>query len=49
MLRIDDCLQVVINALVCGTLFLRTRLSPTSIDDAALYLAVIFFTLASML
>jgi ABC-type multidrug transport system ATPase subunit len=41
--------QVAFNAIVSSTLFLRTRLHPTNIDDANLYLAVTFFTLTSML
>lgn len=37
------------NAIVASTLFLRTRIHPNSIDNANLYLAVLFFTLTSML
>lgn len=41
--------QVAFNAIVAGTLFLRTRLHPNNLDDANLYLAVLFFSLTSML
>ena len=32
-----------------GTLFFRTRLHNNTVDDAELYLAVLFFTLTAML
>ena len=41
--------QVGFNAFVTGTLFFRTRLHTTTVDDAELYLAVLFFTLTAML
>jgi hypothetical protein len=34
---------------VTGTLFFRTRLHNNTVDDAELYLAVLFFTLTAML
>ncbi len=41
--------QVGFNAFVTGTLFFRTRLHTYNVDDANLYLAVLFFTLTAML
>lgn len=48
-LCIPPCVQVAFVAFVTATLFLRTRLHPTSLNDGNLYLATLFYALVHMM
>jgi hypothetical protein len=41
--------QVAIMGIVCATLFLRTQLHPTSLNDGTKYAGITFFSLLIML